>query len=83
MLYLSYIISRYKQRKLKRNKSEQQKSLHILSNKKYKFLLILTSNDLLLCLSAIISCVDEKYYFQSLVSHFHLCSFHILIWKFT
>ncbi|CAF1248171.1 unnamed protein product [Rotaria sp. Silwood1] len=85
MLYLSYIISRYKQRKLlKRNKSEQQKkSFHILSNKKYRFLLILTSNDFLLCLSSIISCLDEKYYFQSLVSYFHLCSFHILIWKFT
>ncbi|CAF5041183.1 unnamed protein product, partial [Rotaria sp. Silwood1] len=85
MLYLSYIISRYKQRKLlKRNKSEQQKkSFHILSNKKYRFLLILTSNDFLLCLSSIISCLDEKYYFQSLVSYFHLCSFHILIWKVT
>ncbi|CAF0828139.1 unnamed protein product [Rotaria sordida] len=83
MLYLSYIISQYKQRKLNRNNIEQQKSIHILSNKKYRYLLILTSNDFLLCLSSIISCIDEKYYLQSLVPRFHLCSFHILIWKFT
>ncbi|CAF3295424.1 unnamed protein product [Rotaria socialis] len=84
ILYLSSIISQYKQRKSSVNKIEQQKqSVHVLSHKKYRFLLILTSNDFFLCLSAIISCLDEKYYFQALVARFHLCSLHNLLWKFT
>jgi hypothetical protein len=83
MIYLCFIISQYKQRKLKKYKSEQQKSIHVLSHKKYRFFVILTSNDFLLCLSSIISCLDEKYYSQSLIADYHLCSFHILIWKFT
>jgi len=82
-IYLCSIISQYKKRKLKKNKSEQQKSIHVLSHKKYRFFVILTSNDFLLCLSSIISCLDEKYYSQSLIADYHLCSFHILIWKFT
>jgi hypothetical protein len=83
VIYLCLIISQYKQRKLKNYQARQGKSLHILSHKKYRFLVILTSNDFLLCLSSIISCVDQQYYSQSLVAYYHLCSFHILIWKFT
>jgi hypothetical protein len=83
IIYLCFIISQYKQIKLKNHKPEQQKSTHILSHKKYRYFVILTSNDFLLCLSSIISCIDEKYYSQSLIPHYHLCSFHILIWKFT
>ncbi|CAF2152323.1 unnamed protein product [Rotaria magnacalcarata] len=84
ILYLSSIISQYKRRKSISNEIEQQKqSVHVLSHKKYRFLLILTSNDFLLCLSSLISCLDEKYYFQALVAHFHLCSLHNLLWKFT
>jgi hypothetical protein len=83
IVYLCSIISQYTQRKLKGNRLELQKTIHILSHDKYRFLLILTSNDFLLCLSSILSCLDEKYYFQSLVASYHLCSFHISIWKFT
>jgi len=84
LIYLCIIISEYTQRKLKKSRQiEQQKSIHILSHKKYRFLVILTTNDFLLCLASIISCLDEKYYSQSLVAYYHLCSFHILIWKFT
>lgn len=81
--YLYFIISQYKQRKLQKHQKEQQKSSHILSHEKYRYLLILTSNDFLLCLSSVISCLDEKYYSQSLIAHYNLCSFHISIWKFT
>jgi len=83
IIYLCSIISQAKQGKLRKNKLEQQKSIHILSHKKYRFFIILTTNDFLLCLSSIISCLDEKYYSQSLVAYYHLCPFHILIWKFT
>jgi hypothetical protein len=82
-IYICFIISRHKPKRSRINRPEQDKSIHLLSNKKYKFLVILTSNDFLLCLSSLISCVDEKYYFQTLISHYHFCSLHILIWKFT
>jgi cbb3-type cytochrome oxidase subunit 3 len=77
-----FIIYQYKERKLNRN-SQSEDSIHILSHHKYRFLLILTSNDFLLCLSSIISCLDEKYFYQSFLARHHLCAAQILIWKFT
>jgi len=77
-----FIIYQYRKRKL--NQIDQsERSIHILSHNKYNFLLILTSNDVLLCLSSIISCLDEKYFFQSFLARHHLCAAQILIWKFT
>jgi hypothetical protein len=79
-----FIIYEYRKRKL--NQSHDQSandSIHILSHNKYRFLVILTSNDILLCLSSIISCLDEKYFFQSFLARYHLCAAQILIWKFT
>jgi hypothetical protein len=79
-----FVIYQYRQRKLQSTQPPPpQESIHILSHNKYRFLLILTSNDFLLCLSSIISCLDEKYFFQSLLARHHLCASHILIWKFT
>jgi hypothetical protein len=81
-----YIIYRHRQQKLKKTDHEQdqsQDSMHILSHNKYRFLIVLTSNDFLLCLSSIISCLDERYSFQSFLARYHLCAAHILIWKFT
>ena len=83
LIFLCLIISQYKQRKLKKLKIDQQNSIHILAHKKYRFLVILTGNGFLLCLSSIISCLNEKYYSLSFVADYHLCSFHIFIWKFT
>lgn len=57
--------------------------IHILSHKKYRFLAILTGNDLLLCFSSLISCLDEQFFSQSFIARYHLCSLHILLWKFT
>lgn len=76
------IIYQYRRGK-KTNLEISDQSKHILSHKKYRFLLILTSNDILLCLSSIISCLDEKYFFQSFLARHHLCAAQILIWKFT
>lgn len=74
----------YQYRKRKSNNFEQSdESKHISSHKKYRFLLILTINDIFLCLSSITSCLDEKYYFQSFLARYHLCAAQILIWKFT
>ncbi|CAF0732935.1 unnamed protein product [Rotaria sordida] len=79
-----FIIYQYQKRKLNRIQQKQsQESIHILSHKKYRFLFILTSNDILLCFSSIISCLDEQYFFQSFLARHHLCSAHILLWKFT
>jgi hypothetical protein len=85
MIKLWLIISQYKQRKKDSNQDlpARDKSIHVLSHKKYHFLLILTWNDFLLCSLSAISCLDEKYYFQSLIARYQLCSAHILLWKFT
>ena len=84
---LWFIINQCRKRKLENIQPQQwqnfQDSMHILSHNKYRFLFVLTSNDLLLCLSSIISCVDEKFFFQSLLARLHLCAVHTLIWKFT
>jgi len=85
------IISQYNQRKSSSNLEQlpttttttTTTSAHILSHHKYRFLLILTINDVLLCSAAIISCLDEKFYSQSLLARYHLCAAEILIWKFT
>ncbi|CAF3144005.1 unnamed protein product [Rotaria sp. Silwood2] len=78
------IIYQYRERKLNKNRQqESQESIHILSHKKYRFLLVLTSNDIILCFSSIISCLDEKFFFQSFLARHHLCSAHILLWKFS
>src|SRR5689334_2199272 len=55
----------YQHRQQKSNHIEEQshETKHVLSHNKYRFLLILTSNDTLLCLSSIISCLDEKYFY--------------------
>ena len=79
---IRFIIDQYRQRKLKKTQQPQD-SIHVLSHNKYRFLLILTSNDFLLCLSSIISCLDEKFFFQSYLARHDLCAAHILIWKFT
>ncbi|UJR08409.1 hypothetical protein I4U23_012679 [Adineta vaga] len=83
MLYLCLIILKNQRRKYLSNRIEQSSSSHILSHEKYKFLIYLTSNDFLLCFVSIISCIDEKYYSQSLVANYRLCSFHSSLWKFT
>ncbi|CAF1568699.1 unnamed protein product, partial [Didymodactylos carnosus] len=49
---------------------------------KYYFFIILTISDFLLCLSAIISCLDENY-FPFFLAKYNLCSLNILLWKFT
>ncbi|UJR37844.1 hypothetical protein I4U23_030534 [Adineta vaga] len=77
------ILSQYQQRKLRKSQEQSQDSRHVLSHKKYRFLLILTTNDFLLCLSSIISCLDEKYFYQSFLGRHHLCAVHIFMWKFT
>jgi len=77
-----YIIYQYRKRKLNRI-DQSEDSIHILSHNKYRFLLILTSNDIFLCLSSIISCLDEQFFFQSFLARHHLCAAPILIWKFT
>lgn len=76
------IIHQYEKQKSNRRELSDL-SKHILSHDKYRFLLILTSNDVLLCLSSIISCLDEKYFFQSFLARHHLCAGQVLIWKFT
>lgn len=58
-------------------------AIHILAHHKYRFLLVLTSNDSLLCLSSIISCLDERYFYQAFLARHQLCAAHILVWKFT
>ncbi|CAF0827828.1 unnamed protein product [Adineta steineri] len=78
---LWFILYQYKQRKL--NNTHEQEFIHVLAHNKYRFLIALTSNDCLLCLSSIISCLDEKYFFQALLARHHLCAAHILLWKFT
>lgn len=75
------IIRQYHERKSHRIVAFNQ-TIHILSHDKYRFLLILASNDVLLCLSSIISCLDEKYFFQSFLARHHLCAAQVLIWKF-
>ena len=76
------IIGQYRERKSHRIVLSNR-SIHILSHDKYRFLFILASNDVLLCLSSIISCLDEKYFFQSFLARHHLCAAQVLIWKFT
>ncbi|CAF0877362.1 unnamed protein product [Adineta ricciae] len=83
MVYLCLIIFKNQRRTYLGNRHEQSKSSHVLSHEKYKFLIFLTSNDFLLCLLALLSCIDGKYYSQSLVANYHSCSFHSLLWKFT
>ena len=83
---LWFIINQCRKRKLENIQQRQQHfqgSIHILSHNEYRFLFVLTSNDLLLCLSSIISCFDEKFFFQSLLTRLHLCAVHTSIWKFT
>lgn len=75
------IIYQHQERKLSQIEQSEQ-SIHILSHHKYRFLFILTSNDVLLCFSSIISCLDEKYFFQSFLARHHLCAAQVLIWKF-
>jgi len=79
---LWFILYQYHERKIHKI-DQSEDSIHILSHNKYRFLLILTSNDVLLCLSSIISCLDEKFFFQSFLARHHLCAAQILIWKFT
>ena len=67
---------------LSQHQERSAPSIHILSHHKYRFLLVLTSNDVLLCSSSIISCLDEKYFFQSFLARHHLCAAQVLIWKF-
>jgi hypothetical protein len=76
-----WIIYQHRERKLSQIEQSEQSS-HILSHNKYRFLFILTSNDILLCFSSIISCLDEKYFFQSFLARHHLCAAQVLIWKF-
>ncbi|CAF1247626.1 unnamed protein product [Didymodactylos carnosus] len=61
--------------------NNNQKSQLLLSDSKYYFFIALTLNEFLLCLSSVISCLDEKYY--SFLSKYHLCSLHAFLWKFT
>lgn len=83
-IFLCWIISQYHQRKKSSTYPiPPTQSIHILSHKKYRFLAILTVNDLLLCFSSLISCLDERYFPESFIAHYHLCSLHILLWKFT
>lgn len=77
------VIHQYRVRKLSTAEQSPLESIHILSHKKYRFLFILTSNDFILCFSSIISCLDEKYFFQSFLARHHLCAAHVLLWKFT
>ena len=73
----------YQCRKHKLNKHlDSSTSNHVLSHNRYRYLLISTSNDFLLCLSAVISCLDEKYFFQAFLARHDLCAAHILVWKF-
>lgn len=73
----------YQCRKHKLNKNlYSSTSNHVLSHNRYRYLLISTSNDFLLCLSAVISCLDEKYFFQAFLARHDLCAAHILVWKF-
>lgn len=84
LILLCLIIARYHRRKqLSEQTNEFNKSIHVLSHRKYRFLVMLTSNDVLLGLSSIVSCLDEQFLSQSFIAHHHLCSLHILLWKFT
>ena len=74
----------YQCRQQKQNKHQRPPvAKHVLSHNRYRYLLILTSNDFLLCLSAVISCLDEKYFFQAFLARHDLCAAHVLVWKFT
>lgn len=78
------IMCHHKKRKSREAGYQQAKqSRHALAHNRYLFLVILTSNDFLLCSASIISCLDERYFLQSLLARHHLCAAHILIWKFT
>mgnify|MGYP001055482456 CR=1 FL=1 len=82
LICLFYLCHLQYQRQNRTNVNSTQ-SLHILAKRKYRFLILLVGNDFLICCSSIVSCIDQKYYSQSLIARYHLCSFHILIWKFT
>ncbi|CAF0894040.1 unnamed protein product [Adineta ricciae] len=77
------VLYQYRQWKLNKSSGDSQRSKHVLAHTKYRFLFVLTSSDVLLSLSSIISCLDEKYFYQAFLSRHHLCAAHILIWKFT
>ena len=81
LICLCILLAHYYQRK--QSTIESNKSSHILSHKKYRFLAVLTGNDLLLGFASIVSCLDEQFLSQSFIAHHHLCSIHILLWKFT
>ena len=80
------IISRYQERKAKSSPQEleqEDQSRHILAHNRYRYLLVLSGNDFLLCLSSVISCLDEIFFFQSFLARHQLCAAQILVWKFT
>ncbi|CAF0757819.1 unnamed protein product [Didymodactylos carnosus] len=61
--------------------SNRKSNKLLFSDSQYYFFIPLTLNEFLLCLSAVSSCLDEKYY--SFLSKYHLCSSHAFLWKFT
>ena len=77
------IILKYKQRKKSLRNREKFPSVHILSHRKYDFLLAIIANNLLLSLLSLISCFDEQYFHQTLIARAHLCSTNMFLWKFS
>ena len=80
------IIDRYQERKAKSSPQQLEQhdeSRHILAHNRYRYLLVLSGNDFLLCLSSVISCLDETFFFQSFLARHQLCAAQILVWKFT
>ena len=84
LIKLAVIIGQYKKRKKSESTSSSTSSpVHLLSHRKYHFLLVLISNNFCLACLSLLSCLDEKFFFQSLVARCHLCSAHIFLWKLT
>ena len=89
LIRLGLLIAQYKERKRSKSGSSSSSppssssSSHLLSHRKYHFLLILISNNFCLACLSLVSCLDEKYFFQSFIARYHLCSAHIFLWKLT
>lgn len=79
---LSLLIIDYRRRK-KCSEVTNVVQNHFLSHQKYNFLWILVGNNLALAFLSLISCVNERYFYQSFIARIRLCSVYIFLWKFT
>lgn len=82
LIKLISISIRRRRRRHRNSSSIEIQSNHLVQYRHNSFLLILVINTFGLAILSLISSFDERFFHQSLLARFHLCSVSASLWKF-